>query len=213
MKVIDPYYRILSPISAREILNDLERWGRVCYKSEEKITPDSAPRFLKSIIKSGHHSVIEHKSISVKFVCDRGITHEIVRHRLASYSQESTRYCNYTWDGFGKEITVIRPFFFLENTRKFQAWLHAMKTCEEQYFKLIELGAKPQEARGVLPNALKTEIVVTANLREWRHILTLRTSAKAHPQIRQIMEPLLNELKQKIPVIFDDIPFSIDQEE
>ena len=141
---------------------------------------------------------------SVKFITDRGVSHELVRHRLASYAQESTRYCNYSKDRFDG-ITVIETPFFEPASEQELIWTMAMKYAETAYLKLIELGASPQEARSVLPSSLKTEIVVTTNLREWRHILKLRTAQDAHPQIREIMQPLLDEFRRAIPVVFDDI--------
>jgi thymidylate synthase (FAD) len=205
MKIIEPSFEILDPIDGDSILRKLERAGRTCYKSEGRITRDSAPDFIRRVINSGHHSVIEHTSISVKFVCDRGVTHEMVRHRLASYSQESTRYANYSQERFGKEITVVRPRFWSEDSPAYERWKEAMKEAETHYMQLIEMGAKPQEARTVLPNSLKTEIIMTCNLREWRHVLELRCGTHAHPQIRELMRPLLKEFYKRIPVLFDDL--------
>lgn len=205
MKVILPSYEILTKIDGTEILKQIEIAGRTCYKSEHKIGPDTYLAFAKKLIKSGHHSVIEHYSISVRFICDRGVSHELVRHRLASFSQESTRYANYSKNRFGKEITVINPYFWEEGSFFYNNWLETMKQCEEAYLLLIELGATPQEARSVLPNSLKTEVIMTANIREWRHVLDLRCSKGAHPQIRELMLPLLHDLNQQIPVLFEDI--------
>ena len=149
--------------------------------------------------------MLEHEKITVRFICDRGVTHEIVRHRIASYSQESTRYCNYSQDKFGNELTFIKPCFWNEDDAQYKLWLDTMQYIEEMYNKLIASGAKPEEARSILPNSLKTEIVVTMNLREWRHFFKLRTDPAAHPQIREISLALLDELKQKLPIIFGDI--------
>jgi len=201
VKIIKPYFIIEDEVDGERILKNIERYGRTCYKSENRITPDSARRFIATILKSGHESVIEHEKITVRIICDRGVTHELVRHRIASYSQESTRYCNYKSRG----IQAIEPFFFVGDDKKYQIWLDAMNACEKAYNALIEAGATPQEARSVLPNSLKTEIVVTCNLREWRHFFKLRTSKRAHPQIREIAIPLLKEFQRRIPVIFDDI--------
>ena len=192
-------------IDGAKILQKLERCGRVCYKSEDKITEGSAEKFIGMILKSGHESVLEHEKLTVKFICDRGVTHEIVRHRIASYSQESTRYCNYSKDKFGNELTFIRPCFWADDSEEYAVWKQAMEDIEKTYVKLISLGAKPEEARSILPNSLKTEIVCTMNLREWRHFFRLRTAERAHPQIREISVALLDELKKRIPVIFDDI--------
>lgn len=205
MRVIEPYFEIVDEINGLEILKKIEMFARVCYKSEDRITDGSAQIFLKRILKSGHESVIEHEKISVKIVCDRGVSHEIVRHRIASYSQESTRYCNYFDEKFGSELTFIRPFFWENDAEKMRIWEQSMQSIEDSYNRLIQMGAQPQEARSILPNSLKTEIIVTMNLREWRHFFKLRTSKRAHPQMRQIATQLLLELKEKLPVIFDDI--------
>lgn len=205
MKIVEPHFEILDPIDGDLILRKIERAGRTCYRSEDRITADSAIGFVGRILNSGHHSVIEHISITVKFICDRGVTHELVRHRLASYSQESTRYANYSKDRFGKEITVIKPSFWPEGSPAYTQWCEAMKAAETHYMRLIETGAKPQEARSVLPNSLKTEVVMTCNIREWRHIFGLRCTPQAHPQIRQVLLPLLEEFHKKIPVLFDDL--------
>ena len=207
MRVIRPGYEILDEIDGDEILRKIEKIGRVCYKSEDKITGQSSERFVENIIKSGHESVIEHEKISVRIICDRGVSHEIVRHRIASYSQESTRYCNYYKDKFGKELTVIKPIFWDESSEEYKLWYKIMQNIEDSYNKMIEMGAKPQEARSILPNSLKTEIVVSMNLREWRHFFKLRTSIKAHPQMREVACGLLDEFKKRIPVIFDDIMY------
>lgn len=205
MKEIRPSFEIMDDIDGAKILQKLERCGRVCYKSEDKITEGSAEKFIGMILKSGHESVLEHEKLTVKFICDRGVTHEIVRHRIASYSQESTRYCNYSKDKFGNELTFIRPCFWADDSEEYAVWKQAMEDIEKTYLKLISLGAKPEEARSILPNSLKTEIVCTMNLREWRHFFRLRTAERAHPQIREISVALLDELKKRIPVIFDDI--------
>jgi len=201
MEILRPIFIIEDEIDGERILRQLEKHGRTCYKSEDKITPDSAQKFLPPIIRNGHESVIEHEKVTVRVICDRGVTHEIVRHRIGSYSQESTRYCNYRSRG----VKVIEPFFFVGNKKRYDIWLKAMSACEGAYNKLIEDGASPQEARTVLPNSLKTEIVITYNLRQWRHFFKLRCSKRAHPQMREITIPLLREFQKLIPVIFDDI--------
>ena len=255
MKLIKASYEILTPINGDEILRTLEIAGRTCYKSEDKITPESAKKFVATLIKSGHHSVIEHNSFSVRFIVDRGVSHEIVRHRLASFSQESTRYCNYSKDKFEGELIFIIPCWLdlneghyqyddpnpmvtaggdmrvfgwddyspiihstldgddfvelklthVDNSAQLRIFFETLQTAATAYVDLVNSGWKPQEARSVLPNALKTEIVVTANLREWRTIFTQRCALAAHPQMREVMIPLLKELKLKIPVVFDDL--------
>lgn len=205
MKIINASYRIETPIDGAEILKRIEKAGRTCYKSEDRITDESAEAFVRMLIERGHESVLEHESITVRFICDRGVSHEIVRHRIASFSQESTRYCNYSNDRFRNEITFIKPCFLEEGTGGYKLWKQAMFIAEKEYFELLNWGCTPQEARSVLPNSVKTEIVMTANLREWRHFLKLRTAKAAHPQMRELTVPLLKELQERIPVVFDDI--------
>lgn len=205
MKIISPQIEFITPIDGTAVLKRIEQCGRVCYKSEGQITEGSAPRFVETLIKRGHEAVLEHCSFTVKFVCDRGVSHEIVRHRMASYCQESTRYCNYSKGGFGSEIMVIEPSYLIKGTAAYDAWKAACEATEQAYFDLLNWGLSPQEARAVLPNSLKTEVVMTANIREWRHFLKLRCSKAAHPQMREVATQLLKELQEKIPVLFDDI--------
>jgi len=205
MKIINADVEFITPIDGAAILKRLEQCGRVCYKSEAKITDTSAPAFVAGIIKRGHEAVLEHCSFTVKFICDRGVSHEIVRHRVASYCQESTRYCNYSKDGFGSEITVIKPCFLYPYTDGFNLWEEGCLFAEQTYFNLLECGCSPQEARSVLPNSLKTEVVMTTNIREWRHFLKLRCSPAAHPQMREVALILLDKVHSLIPVCFDDI--------
>lgn len=212
MKIVPASIEIISTEPYEEMLKRVERAGRVCYKSEESIEDGSAERFIRNILKRGHESVIEHVGITVKVTCDRGVTHEIVRHRLASYSQESTRYCNYSGDKFGNEITVIDIAGGFEynlddetDLKKYEAWMRAMENAEKSYFELIDLGATPQEARSVLPNSLKTEIVVTMNLRSWRNFFRLRCDSHAHPQMREVANIALALFKEKLPVFFSDM--------
>lgn len=208
MKIIPASYEILTPIDGADILRRIESAGRMCYKSEGAITDGSAERFVAGIIRRGHESVLEHVSLSVKFTVDRGVSHEIVRHRIASYSQESTRYCNYSGEKFDGEITVIEPCFWDEDGSAYQEWRYICQRAEMSYKYLIQNGATPEQARSVLPNSLKTELIMTANLREWRHFLKLRTAKDAHPQMREVTAPLLAELK-RIPVVFDDLEVKV----
>lgn len=196
MNIIKPYYVIETNINGERIVSNLERYGRVCYKSEGKITLESAAKFLKSAIERGHESILEHESITVRFICDRGMTHELVRHRLCAYSQESTRYCNYSKIG----MTFIEPLWGFDYDD-----LQYLKSVEDYYNRKIAEGQTPQQARGFLPICVKTEIVHTANIREWRHIFKLRTTPKAHPAIRDMMIRLLLDFRNQIPVLFDDI--------
>jgi len=217
IKLVKPSHELImigNP-TGMEILKHIEAAGRTCYKSEAKVTDESAEKFIKMIIKNSHESVLEHFSFSVRFICDRGVTHELVRHRMASYSQESTRYVGY---GDIAEFIIprwcenITPIEF--NTSKDhydyysdeeRIWVRSVVESADRYVDLLDKGWKPQQARSVLPNSLKTEIVMTTNLRDWRHIFSLRDALPAHPQIREIMHPLLTELHTKIPVVFDDI--------
>lgn len=206
MNIIDAGFEILTDIDPN-ILKNLELIGRTCYKSTDKISEGSAERFLRGLIKNKHDAMLEHESVTVKFICDRGVSHEIVRHRMASFAQESTRYCNYTNAKFGSELTFIRPFFF-ESTKCMDIWLNEMANIEQTYFDMIRLGAKPEEARTVLPNSIKTELIMTANLREWRHFFKLRAvglTGNPHPQMKEIAIPLLIEMNKRIPIIFEDI--------
>ena len=205
MKIIPPSFELLDCPDGAALLQKIELAGRVCYKSEARITPDSAFGFIRRILENGHESVLEHEKLSARIVCDRGVSHEIVRHRIASYSQESTRYCNYSLNKYQNELTFIRPFFWNDDPEKLQIWKDAMAMAEHSYLALIAKGSSPQEARSVLPNSLKTEIVVTMNMREWRHFFKLRAAAAAHPQMREIAVPMLKSFQEAVPVIFDDI--------
>lgn len=204
--------RILIPQNAldTQIVSKLERYARVCYKSEDKMSDQGNPDFLKSKIRMGHESIIEHEKATVMLIIDRGVSHELVRHRVgAAYSQESTRYCAYNKDKFGKEITVIEPYFFADRPEDYACWQEACRFAEQSYMTMLENGCSAQEARSVLPNSLKTEIVVTYNLREWRHFFRLRCDRAAHPQMRQVAIPLLLYFKEKLPVIFADIDYDL----
>ena len=205
MRIIPPSCEIIGDIDGPAMVRRIELIGRVCYKSEDKITDTSAAKFIAMILKSGHESVLEHVKITVRVVCDRGVTHEIVRHRLASYSQESTRYCNYSKDKFGGELTFIKPCYLEEGTDTYRIWETAMQDAERSYLAMLEAGAKPEEARAVLPNSLKTELVMTMDIREWRHFFRLRTAMRAHPQMRELAQMILDNFRERIPVLFDDI--------
>jgi thymidylate synthase (FAD) len=209
MKIVKPSAELLWITPDAEL--QIERVARTCYKSEDKMTGDSAAALITRLIKSGHHAMLEHASASFKFVCDRGVTHELVRHRLCAYAQESTRYCNYGANKFGNEITVIEPpglrapLVNGQHNVIYDAWWFACQDAEKKYLQMLEAGIPPQIARSVLPTCLKTEIVCTANLREWRHIFSLRLSNAAHPQIREIMYPALETLYHHCRNVFNDI--------
>ena len=223
-KIVKPKFQILSHLNERSILKHLERCGRTCYKSEDKITDESCYKFIKMLLSRGHESVIEHFAFSVKFICSRAVSHQIVRHRLCSFSEQSQRYCNFETK---VKIGIIQPYWINESDAKkikdrefksvwyvpdtlspaCKAWLESIIDSVNNYGIIMrsDKNIPPQEARSVLPNSTKTEIVCTANLRQWRHILKLRTSKGADPEIKEIMIPLLNKLKEKLPTLFSDI--------
>ena len=204
VQVVKSSFEILTPVDADFVLRHIENCGRTCYQSFDKKDETSHLRFLKHIISRHHESVIEHFSVSVKFTMDRAIANELVRHRLASFSQESTRYCCYAKEKFGNEITVIKPVMLEENTPAYHTWKNSMDIIEKSYLDMLKQGQTPETARSVLPCCLKTQIVVSANLREWKHIFSMRCSEAAHPDIRFLMRDLKAEFQKRIPIIFDD---------
>ncbi len=201
MKIVSPSIKLLWITENPEQMIELA--GRTCYKSEDKITPESAGKFVKMLINSGHHAMIEHAVAAFRIITDRGITHEIVRHRLASYAQESTRYCNYSKDKFDNECSFIQPPDLSYD--QLSIWRGNCQIAENRYFGLLKIGCTPQIARSVLPNCLKTEIVMTANLREWRHFIKLRGSQAAHPQIRSVAYLVWLTLNAQAPNVFGDL--------
>ena len=213
MRIVSPGFQIILPFpdwdTARKVFYQvIEKAGRTCYKSEDKVTPESASRFVRQIVKAGHEAMLEHVGLTVRFTVDRGVSHELVRHRLASFAQESTRYCNYGTDKFGKEIAFIKPFFLKEGTEAYNCWESTCVAAEACYMIMLKEGCTPEQARCVLPNSLKTEVVMTANMREWRHFLKLRavgTTGAPHPQMKEVAMPLLQELQMRLPELFDDI--------
>ena len=215
MKIINQYHEILG--LPENTLQIMEKAGRTCYKSENKITSDSSKKFVGMLVRQGHHAMIEFSDIIVKLVTNRGVTHELVRHRHCSFAQESTRYVKY--EG---EMEFIKPVWCKDHllgrwpekapvppgaSPSEQVWMTAMERAELDYKTLLENGWKAQHAREILPNSLKTEIVMKANIREWRHIFGLRCAKASHPQMVELMRPLLKEVQEKIPVVFDDLIF------
>ena len=219
MRTLKPQHVIIGKdqIEGHKILKHIEKIARTCYKSEDLINDESAEKMIKKLIKLNHLAMIEHASVSVLFTCDRGVTHEIVRHRVASYAQESTRYVNYSKDKFGNEIGYIdiAGGIALDTKMKdlpvetinaiISEWHQACIDAEKHYMKMLELGATPQIARSVLNNSTKSDINVTMNLREWRHFFELRCDTPAHPQMRELVIPLLKEMSEVIPIVFDDL--------
>lgn len=201
MKIINPSVELMGNHDGQYVLKHIEACGRTCYQSEPK--EGGTERFIRSLIRRGHESVLEHYSFTLRFICDRGVSHEIVRHRIASFSQSSTRYCNYSEEKFGREITVIRPIGLAPN--QYSYWGRAMIDAECAYMDMLRDGATPEMARSVLPNSLKTTVVMTANLREWRHFFKLRCDKAAHPQMRQVAIMALKLAYESFPVFFDDL--------
>lgn len=206
MNIIQPCLYVEKQDEAK-ILRKIEHAGRICYKTEGKAEDGTYHEFLRKRIDTGHLSVVEHDMISTLWVCDRGISHEAVRHRMASFSQESTRYCNYSKDGFGKAITVIEPLFFDQGSLDYDTWRDGCEYSESTYMDLLDNGRTAQEARSVLPNSLKTEFMMSANLREWRLVCSLRADKAAHPQMKQLAIPLLWYFKAHYAPLFDDISY------
>lgn len=205
MKIIQPTFEILNYTPDME--KTIEIGGRTCYASCDKITEASYEDIIPKWMNMKHNSVLEHSAITVKFVCDRGVMAELTRHRMASFSVQSTRYCNYSKDKYNNEISVIEPYFFKKDDGGYLygCWKDAMTRAETYYLNLVNHGVSAQEARSVLPNSLATEIVMTANPREWRHVIELRTHRDAHPQIRQIICPMAKVFAEKWSVLFGDI--------
>lgn len=205
MRIVNAYVEILSELDGDRILRSIETYARTAHKTEGKGTNESTRQFVRRLIAQGHLSVVEHEIVTFRVVCDRAIAHQITRHRIASYTQESTRYCDYSDERFGGQITVIRPPFWPEGSTGYSLWLQAMGEAERAYVNLIATGSTPEQARVVLPLGLKTELVMTMNLRQWRHFLSVRTGNDAHPQIRSLALSMLEELQSRIPIVFDDL--------
>lgn len=212
MKIIRPTAKIIRPGPTKEaidaIYKNITLCGTTSYLGEKELTPEYTRKFVQQRIEEHHDSVLEHASMTVQFTVDRGVSHELVRHRLAAITQESQRYNNYSKDKYGNEITVIKPCFFEQGTKQYADWIKAMEVCESYYFKLLESGATPEQARTVLPNSTKTTVSMTCNMREWIHIFNLRaagTTGKPHPQMLEVMVPLLKQCQELMPEIFGNI--------
>lgn len=209
MRIVPQSHSIEFAPPPEVVLGNLERWTRNAYKSEDKIGPGTADRLLRSIVEREvrpHVSTIEHHTVTVLLTTNRGVAHELVRHRVGfSYTQESTRYCNYSKGKFDGGITVIEPLI-RQGTRAYELWYDAMRAAEDRYLSLLELGVSPQVTRGVLPNDLKTDIVVTANLQAWRYLFWMRTHPTSHPQMVALMTPVYRALRKLYPPVFDTLP-------
>ena len=222
MIIVEPSVEILtSQEELNQILKKIEVTARTCYKSEHCIKVGSAEKLVSNLIAAGHDAMLEHASISARFICDRGVSHELVRHRMASYAQESTRYCNYTQGKFNGELTFVKPHWIKKSVDKLMddfaegeliddpsyVFLSDCMDSERNYYELVEInGLMPQDARGCLNHWVKTEVVMTANIREWRHFFKLRCDRAAHPDMRRLALMALKKFKEAVPVVFDDIP-------
>ena len=216
MRTVEASVEFINPPEYAVVLDTIERVGRTCYKSEDKMTEFSAEDFVRRLIKRGHEAMIEHGSVTLRFINDRGVSHEEVRHRIASYGQESTRYCNYSTDKFNGEVTYIdiergmeldatvSNLSFEVQLAIIHEWMVACLDAERHYLRMLELGATPQIARSVLNNSTKTELCVTMNFREWRHFIRLRNDPAAHPQMREVAQQALDMLFEKYPVFFEE---------
>lgn len=216
MRTVEASVEFINPPEYAVVLDTIERVGRTCYKSEDKMTEFSAEAFVRGLIKRGHEAMIEHGSVTLRFINDRGVSHEEVRHRIASFGQESTRYCNYSTDKFNGEVTYIdiergmeldatvSKLPFEVKLAIIHEWMVACLDAERHYLRMLELGATPQIARSVLNNSTKTEICITMNFREWRHFIRLRNDPTAHPQMREVAQQVLDMLYEKYPVFFEE---------
>lgn len=206
VRIIKPCVEVITPIDGEQILKHLEVCGRTCYKSADKITPESARIFINNLVKMRHESVLEHFSITVRFTCDIGVYKDLTRHRIASFSIESTRYCNYSKGKFGSELKVIEPCHIKKDSPEYAIWLETMEYIEKQYIKMSEMeGVRPDQLRMILPHSTAAEVCMTANIREWRHVFALRCAKAAHPSVQEVTKMLLKIFHAKIPVLFDDL--------
>ena len=206
MKLIDPVVYV-QDYDGVQIMKNIERACRCCYRSEGKITEDSYKRLLQNCINRGHESVLEHEKVTVRIIADIGTYKDLTRHRIASFSVESTRYCNYGKDKFDNEIKFIKPCHIDEGTKIYDIWKKGLEDLEKAYLEMSDLDAKPDQLRMLLPHSTAAEYTMTANIREWKHILSLRTAKMTHPSIRQVLIPLLLKFKEDMPEIFSDVEY------
>lgn len=206
MKIIKPWIEI-EKIDGKSIMQNIEKACRTCYRSENLITDESYKNLIKNCLNRGHESILEHEKITIRMCCDIGVYKDLTRHRFGSFSIESTRYCNYGKDKFDNEIKFIEPCN-IDKKELFNEWYSACTEIEQRYLKMAELGATPDQMRMILPHSTAAEVVMTANIREWRHILSLRAAKMTHPSVQQLMIPLLLYFKEKMPELFDDIEYN-----
>ena len=206
MKIIEPIVEV-EKVDYNKIMKNLERACRTCYRSEDKITEESYKTLLKNCINRGHESILEHEKITIRMICDIGVYKDLTRHRHASFSIESTRYCNYGKDKFENQIKFIEPVNIEKNTELYEEWKTSCEEIEKHYIKMVELGATPDQMRMILPHSTAALVTMTANIREWKHIFSLRCTKHAHPAVEQVMIPLLLHFKQNMPEIFESIEY------
>lgn len=206
MKIVDPVVYV-EKYDGVEIMKRLERACRTCYKSENLITDESYKHLLTNCLNRGHESILEHEKISIRMICDIGVYKDLTRHRFASFSIESTRYCNYGKDKFNNEIKFIKPVHIAENTKTYDIWKETMEHIEKNYMQMQKEGATPDQMRMILPHSTSAEVYMSANIREWRHILSLRCSKMTHPAVRQLLIPLLLKFKKDMPELFENIEY------
>lgn len=212
MKIIEPIVEI-EKINYNQVMKNLEKACRTCYRSEDKITEESYKTLLKNCINRGHESILEHEKITIRMTCDIGVYKDLTRHRHASFSIESTRYCNYGKDKFDNEIKFVQPVNIEENTELYSEWKSSLEEIEKHYIKMANLGATPDQMRMILPHSTAAVVTMTANIREWKHILSLRCTKHAHPAVEQVMIPLLIYMKEKMPEIFENIEYDTEFKE
>lgn len=213
VKIVNPSIELITPLNGEEILKHIELCARNCYKSEDKITADSARKMVKKLLEMGHEAMIEHYNITVKLTTDVGAYKDLTRHRHASFAIESTRFCNYSKGKYGNELTFTKPCNIPENSELYKLWYQTMEMIEKQYLAMSAAGAATDQLRMLLPHSTKADVIMTANLREWRHIFKLRCAPAAHPTVQQVMKMLLNKFKKELPVFFDDINYDENAEQ
>lgn len=206
MKIVSPSVQILTPLNGEQILRHIENCGRTCYQSYENKNEESHKKMIAMLIKSGHESVLEHFSITVKILTNVSCYKDITRHRAGTaFSIESTRFCSYNKDKFGNELKFLKPVNIQEGTDEYTVWQNCMQNIEDSYKEMANLDCKPDQLRMILPHSIAAEVCMTANLRAWRHIFKMRCAKAAHPDVQVVMKMILKEFHDKIPVVFDDL--------
>ena len=208
MRIVEPWIKV-EKIDGKKIMKRIERACRTCYRSEGKITEDSYKNLINNCLTRGHESVLEHEKVTVRIYSDVGSYKDLTRHRFASFSVESTRYCSYDKDKYGNEIAFMNPVY-IEKKERYEIWKKTMQEIENSYIEMKKLGATTDMCRELLPHSTAGEYTMTANIREWKHILSLRTTKHVHPSIRQVLIPLLKYFKEEMPEIFGDVEYDED---